>query len=452
VAEAARRTRATNLRALAAAALLPLLAAGFAGCPPASRSPDALSPEARSVFLDRGGDVPAAVEATPAVTSAGFLWLGLEHEWLRSIAGFRVPHRISRLVSVVEAEQHQGSAAAWRAEARFRLGQGTGVDGNYMKPVGHYGALHSPGGLLVERGSLPLAWSDDGDDGPYPQAHSDLSRDLVVELAHAVEEHAVVLRGLELDVRCDEAKQPPGRPCNSDGMWPYRIVLGVGACAREGSSRLRCPLAILLDRAWTPNQGGLPPFATKPFNDRLDFSLTIYYTVVGGDATALRVTRAAHRASGRARDDQPLRRTSTVAGAPGAAFARAAAAVTRLGFTFVKSESGDKFNHLGRYIGALRFHAWLTAYDPVSGAAAVDHTTQVWVPDTVEDTAVDYELDVALLQLGADGAAAVSGREARGSICQSSKGAPFFSAWSHCGEAETGPERSEDVAKITAPY
>ncbi|MCA9718970.1 MAG: hypothetical protein KC468_30155, partial [Myxococcales bacterium] len=133
------------------------------------------------------------------------------------------------------------------------------------------------------------------------------------------------------------------------------------------------------------------------------------------------------------------------------AFPQATTALTGFGFTLAKApgQDADKFNHLGRYLGALRFRVDDLAYAPDTGVMSYRHTTQVWAPDTVVDASVTTELAAALIQLS--GATLSTQRDADGQLCANSKDAPFFSEWKHCGEPDKGPEQVEDAVTIAAP-
>ena len=90
-----------------------------------------------------------------------FLWQGFEHEWLRTVAGFRVPHRISRLTSYVETDAPADSQSDVLSGI-YHFAQSTGVDGNYMKPIGRYAALRNAD-ISIRSESVRLTWTDESD-------------------------------------------------------------------------------------------------------------------------------------------------------------------------------------------------------------------------------------------------------------------------------------------------
>lgn len=381
---------------------------------------------------DAGGDAPPSSTSDPSIDT--WTWSGFEHEWLREVSGFRVPHRVSKLTTRVQG-------------ASFTFGQDTGVDGNFMAPVGHAQRLRGKGLGAVD-GQIDVAWTDDADDSTHPRAVHDETATLSIDLGSTVlagrARYAVVLRGIELETTCDPAKQPVDRPCDSNGIWPYVFDVDLGAPSVVGS-RLTCSVTLAIHRAWTPNRGGLPGVAEKALNDKIDVRLRIGVTVIGGSERMLAVTRGEDvRANGNVRDDVPKRTNATIDGS-GASLPTAFVGVGGFGFRLSPSESGERFQHLGRYIGALRFGVENVRRRP--GGATFDALTSVWVPDTVERSAVDYRLRPILLEIG-EGiettAVRVSGR-----VCQNSDGAPSFSTFMECGSEALGPERDTDTVPLS---
>lgn len=427
-----------------------------------------------------GDESSACIDSGPAADSAPgpdaptllaseqralYLWQGYDHEWLRTVVGFRVPHRISQFDSYVGDESHEGSgdgeSGEWQASAGIHVGQATGVDGNFMKPVGFYGAAYAPG-LYVERGERHLTWTDeivDVDVGGdlYPRAESTRAETIEVDLGRPALGHGelaqydVVLQGLALQTTCDDNQQPPGELCNSNGMWPYRFAVAIDTCAVTDQT-LRCPLTVEMHRAWTPNRGGLPGIEEKPLNSRLGFDVRVYYAVLGADGERVALTRGAIVAgSGQGRDDDPFVASASITGAGGGQFPEAAVGLQRFGFTLSPANGNANQNHLGRYIGGWRVRVQATGYDPATGTADVEHLSQLWVPDTVAQTDVDYQSAALLIQVADDGSAH-GGRSAEGTLCSnSSDQAPPFSTWERCGEPDKGPEQTRDAVSVTLP-
>jgi hypothetical protein len=393
----------------------------------------------------------------PDSAHGALLWQGFHHEWLRTVVGFRVPHRISLLDSYLSDESFSLlPTGSEQAQAMFHFGQDTGVDGNYMKPIGYLAGVASPG-LAVLRGEQELTFSDQGDGGMYPKAISDLQQTISVDLQQAalaygqLSSYTMVLRGFALQLKCDDSKQPPSEPCNSNGMWPYHWHVGVADC-QIANGKLSCPLKVQISRAWTPNKGGISGLEEKPFNQVLDFQLRVMYTVLGANSDAAHfVAPTSMTASGLGHDSSPQLVSQQVMGVGNQSYAYAVSALRGFGFTFSPSETGDKFNHLGRYIGSLLFQIRDQGYDPASGLLNHQASMQVWMPDTVAQSKVDYTMDSLVIQLqGAPGWAPPT-KEVQGSLCSNSQDAPFFSTWKKCSDADKGPEQNQQSVPVMMP-
>ncbi|MEL6180723.1 MAG: hypothetical protein AAFS10_17310, partial [Myxococcota bacterium] len=154
-------------------------------------------------------------------------------------------------------------------------------------------------------------------------------------------------------------------------------------------------------------------------------------------------------ANGRARDDDPWVRMGTIEGAPG--YPHAMVAMTGFGFTLSPHRTDrDRFNHLGRYIGAWSFQLADGDYDPDSGTLNWGQSSHIWVPDTVVDSNVSTTVEAVALQFGPGSTVSPPG-VVEGSLCANSDGAPFFSAWERCGSDDTGPEQREMTVPIQLP-
>ncbi len=423
--------------------------------------PDARATHDAADEGDAGGADGAGTDTGPVTlpeSAHGLVfWRGFDHRWLRSVVGFLVPHRISKLETRIASEAHSGTGAGWSASAVAEVGQDTGVDGNFMKPVVHVGGFSSPH-VFVERGSVRFQFTDDGNGSAFPQARSDLHDAIAVDLRRGslgggrADEVALVMTGIDLKSVCDDRLQPANQPCNSNGMWPFDIGFSLGACEGTGQART-CPVDARIHRAWTPNRGGISALAEKPFDDRLTFDLVVHYAVVAGPRAALHVVRDRVVQAGEGHDAARGPTTVRTAGQAGATHPRATVAITGIGFRIERlpTQTEAKFGHLGRYIGALQFGVEDQGYDPATGLLSWSHFAQVSLPDTVENAAIHHTVEVAVLQLGAD-AVVARPRAGTGAICQNSDGAPFFSTWTECGRTDTGPERDEDnIRLIVAP-
>ena len=227
----------------------------------------------------------------------GIIWQGMDHEWKRFVLlpnEGRIPHRISRLSSYALTE----SASEEAVNGTFHFAQSTGVDGNFMHPKGYYSPLYARG-LEVYHDRIDATWTDAIENAAeVPTAES---RHEYVITRSIPEQHtaSAILNGIDIDVSCDNEKQPSELPCNSNGLWPYDLYIGFEACtfangnASADTKTAHCPLTITLNRGWTPNRGGLeiPPFIdeTKPLNYNLDIRLTVHYSLVTAPAADLAV-------------------------------------------------------------------------------------------------------------------------------------------------------------------
>ena len=404
---------------------------------------------------DAAQDTTAPEWPVVAPTHHGaFLWRGMAHTWLRTVAGFRVPHRISQLDSYVDGASFTDTGAG---AASFVVGQSTGVDGNYMKPVGEFSAVFDTD-LYVQHGSITLNWTDDSDDGEYPKAISNRTDEVTIplnvpELGNGLGDHyGIVLLGFQLTTTCDDAKQPPDEPCNSNGMWPYRFFIGFSTCQRTEDT-LVCPLDVAIHRAWTPNLGGLPPFEVKPFSDKLDFELTVHYSVLGGASSNVRVVVGELQSTpALGHDDQPKVRLAAIDAAPG--FAGSTVGLAAIGFELgpPPNQTTGKFQHLGRYIAGLQTQLEDHTYDEVTGQFVYQTHSRVWLPDTVANATVTHLHRAVAIQLRDGAAIRDNAGQVVGSLCRnSSPQAPELTAWDKCGSGDKGPEQTRDQIAITTP-
>jgi len=409
-----------------------------------------------------------SVSNRSAENEFGYLWKGFDHEWKRTVVGFRIPHRVSSFKNVIENENSTGSG--WDSTAKFRFGQSTGVDGNFMYPKGYYGVVQSPN-IYVTRGTAKMTWTDTVNKATHPVAKSDISQIVTISLNNAqqdygrLNQYTAVLRGINLDLHCDNAKQPSNKPCNSDGMWPYKFYVSLNNCYRS-STNLKCTLKVNIHRAWTPIKGGLAlgtwQIEEKPLNDKLDFSLDVAYTVVGGNHGDFRYTVGSQfTRSGMVHDNSPKSGTKTLYGQSG--YARGTIGITAFGYQLSKPDSipfwqiisNADTGHLGRYFDQWNFKVQDGTYNASSRAMSYTYALKVHSPDTVVNSKITYQMRNVLLQFGSS-AQVKSKQSASGVICRkNSDQAPFFSKWDKCTEAGTspkakdkGPEQTEDTVTI----
>jgi len=378
-----------------------------------------------------------------------FFWKGFSHKWLRTIVGFSIPHRISTLKSYVDNTKNIEEGGSHYSE--FIMGQNTGVDGNFMKPVGHYQFMNISNVHAVH-GKIELNWTDTGSGTDYPEAVSVIEREILIPLDKYdntdKDISTVFLSGISLKTTCDDEKQPCGKTCNSNGMWPYKFSISLipGIITREG---YKFTAQIDIRRAWTPNKGGIPLIEEKPFDERLDFNLKIHYTVMGGDAAGFAVSdKSSFTVNAQLRDNKASSGQKTLHGSPG--FDHATSVISSIGFQFSPHSRLKKFNHLGRYIGKMNFSISNDSYNTASGLMNYNYLFHVWSPDTVCQSNIEYSITTRLLQFRQANTIGTE-KKTTGSLCCNSKdNAPFFSKWLQCGKKKQGPEQEVDAVSITS--
>ncbi len=365
------------------------------------------------------------------------LWQGFAHEWLREVAGFRLPHRISRLSNHIDDARDDG--------AHLHAAMAPGVDGNFMRPEGFASVVDAPR-LDVHRAEARFALTDTIVDHPRPHAETDATQRIRVSLPGLSddEEAIALLRGFAFASSCDPRKQPPELPCNSNGLWPYRFGLRIDTPKRAHDA-LEVPISLTVHRGWTPTRGGVPVLEEKPLNRCLDFSVRVFVTVLRGPRALLHGTRGKRmEQEAQARSARVPSRAEALTGLPG----YPNAIVGLHGFAFELDPLGERgaMADRGRYLSGLCFVAKPGRYHEKTGTLAVRHEAQVYLPRTVLPARARYETEATLVQLG-PGATATPRVRATARICSPSRPeAPFFSKWDRCECDGLGPARTSDIA------
>ncbi|KAL3912393.1 MAG: hypothetical protein SGILL_006901 [Bacillariaceae sp.] len=377
----------------------------------------------------------------PQESSKIRIYRGFKHDWQRTVVGFRVPHRISLLESAVEDDS-------------FLMGQSTGVDGNFQSPEGYYSTIESPQ-LITKEGSVHLTWDDRTSDGAYPQANTNKKMQFKVDITDVPSndaEHAVFLQGIKINSSCEDAKQPDGKPCNSNGFWPWRMAFNIEECnVDESRNNMICDLDVEINRAWTPSKGGLPGIEEKPLNQVLSFDVDVNFGYISGPSDTFKATRGDPTVSrGAARQRAPVSGQRIIEGV--ANMPQGTIAMTGMEFSFKRTGTAANTNHLGRYINTLNFDVRDVGYDAATGSLNYRWSNQVGITDTVVATDVEYKISPLLLQFGHEDATVQSGR-AVGPICVDSNGAPFFSVWRRCTRGSfvspsLGPLQTRDSVQL----
>lgn len=396
----------------------------------------------------------------PMTSSYLSSWQGFDHEWLRFIVANkdgRIPHRISKFHDYI-------SPASNSDQVIYQFGQNTGVDGNYMHPKSSAITIDTSG-LMAKQGKVNLRWTDNVEQTDVPTARNKIRTTISVPFdGNSYENANLFLQGIELDLVCDDDKQPQGSPCNSDGIWPYVFNVNLAFCTTT-SNNLSCELNIDLFRGWTPNKGGVEWLGEiKPMNYKLDYDLNIYFAALAGDQAELG-TSDVHLLKDNA-DLYDYHKTPASLNISGEDrfYNNGLAVVKGFGFMLTTPEkvdlewSGSDIRQRGRYLASTKFELNTGSYNANSRTLELNPAMEVWAPPTVVNSGITTEMKTQLIQLG--GASnRVATTHASGQLCLNSKDeAPFFSAWYKCDkqtdaalEKFGGVERSQQTLAIPLP-
>ena len=376
--------------------------------------------------------------------TSGYIWQGFQHNWNRRAFGlFKTPHRLSQLSSRILNESHYFDRNSLRIDhqARTDMFQSTGVDGDWMRPEIHYGIFRSSE-LEVRRGTLRVEFTDDLDESLNAKSvirgkFQFKSRGWLRMSDPATE---AILHGFSLKSKCIEPDEN-SNTCNSNGIWPYLLKVGLSGCSRTQSEPLAaeatftCGYIIEIGRAWTPRKGGLPPFEIKPLNPRTHFRFDIGVQILSAPDASLKVSRFGYtfsnlnpRSSRKENREIPL---STV-GAGQDKYPSAMVGIREFGFMLESKKTGESWS-MGRYLSGVGISVTTDAYDPATGEFNFTIKNGVEIPGTVKNANLDVHAELSLLQFGKDQSDKVVNASEQGLICiDSSDQAPWFSRWKKC--------------------
>jgi hypothetical protein len=342
--------------------------------------------------------------ATCLPSSSSAAWLGLEHRWLRHEVRI-VPvnaHRVSLLANLITP-----AAAASSAASGAFVAFAPGVDGDFSHPSITFAPLPTNVSFV----DVLLAWSDNStvDDHGFPAASS-------CSEAHVPSVWpASALQGFTFSSHCDPAKQPPGRVCNSNGIWPTQLSV---ALLSGGSQVQMC-----IDRAWSPD-GVYDPFG-KPYDWRMDYNVTVRVALIeSGPVTAsglpVRLSANSTLWHGAAATAGYIAMNGTWD--PAAVFVWPV--ITGFGFELVLNGSVavvDKLPH-GRYLGGITARVTSAVADASGAGVFVNATvgpwsppdnwpigTRGWIDVTAVSTSVIGDLAPPLVVATGEGTVCVSG-------------------------------------------
>lgn len=329
---------------------------------------------------------------------ASFFWQGLHFEWERTVAGFQTPHRVGDLASLLLFQRHITSPAQWRAEAEALFRFEPGVDGDKAEPVTYYSGAYSQR-MAASRGKATISVTDDVGQSDPPEARTTARARVQLDLDRAdlgrgqLDNYTAVMTGFGVRTRCDDAKQPAGEECNSNGFWPVRMGFGLESCQVEqvnGAPALECELIVDVWRGWTPTNGG-----GKPLNTSLDVTAEVHFAILGGDdedfvATPLDLVEAEAKIRQGAQTGQ-----LAAAGSPN--MAHATMALQYVDVELLETGINQK---RGRYMTYLDFRVQDGEYVPSSGSMQYDWSMGFKAPSTVVNSDARYRMRPVLLQFG----------------------------------------------------
>lgn len=365
------------------------------------------------------------------------IWQGMNHEWKRFIVdqiNGRIPHRISTYENFIVPGLDSYQLTS-------RMGQNTGVDGNYMYPTSRAVAINT-NDLNVVQGSISLNWEDEVNEGDVPVAKNRIEYEFELPDQPWREGHTTTfLQGFALNTACDRSVEANG--CNSDGMWPYLYHIALEDCQPSEVVGTRCTLAVNISRAWTPNYGGFQLIGeVKPLNKKLQYDLTVYYAGLSGAKEHISASVKTI-----AKYENALQEPNTVAqnlllsgDTTSTQYDEGLAAITGFGFMLTPADDinagwkmlGSDVRQRGRYIARQQFEILNSEYDKDTGLLDINVDLNLWAPNTVVNSNFTAEMDLQLIELSNENRI-VDRKHLEGKICINSKDeAPFFSKWNNC--------------------
>lgn len=313
-----------------------------------------------------------------------YTWQGFDHGWER------------RVLDLVETPHRLGPVANYLLfnEAAVNMTMTPGVSGDYAHPLTYYSQSNASS-LVYQNFNYTWAFVDNATYSSTDKRFSSTnnrSTTIGISVPGAIVADAT-LAGWRLDMYCDPAKQPAGQTCNSDGVWPTRLLVDISACQFDTlSAVLTCKLDLALNRGWTPLLGG-----GRSFNYVMDFRFWAYVLVVGSSSAAssssILTTRTPLVVDHNDIHEQPVEGLGKIVGTPG----YPAGFVGLTGFGFEVTET-DAFHELGRYLERLVFALPSYQYSPVDGSALYNYTVGFHAPITTLPSLANYWHRALLVQ------------------------------------------------------
>jgi len=335
--------------------------------------------------------------------TSGYVWQGFQHQWKRRAFGlFKTPHRISQLSSRILDETHtfDGKSGKIEHQARSDMFQSTGVDGDWMRPVLHYGVFHS-NALEVRRGTLHVEFTDDlgEDSNAKTVVHGEFQFKSRGWLVLNTPKTEAILHGFSLKTLCIE--QDPTEPTsNSNGIWPYLFKVGINGCARSRTEphsdefNFTCGYTIEVGRAWTPHKGG-----GKPLNPGTQYQFDIGVQILSAADENLKATRFGYTLLDlKPRSKRGLNGKVPLAtnGTGGGLYPSAMVGIREFGFLLESRRPADAWT-MGRYLSGVGISVTADSYDPGTGAFDLTIENGVDIPGTVKNANLEVHSELTLL-------------------------------------------------------
>lgn len=388
---------------------VPVLSVALLAC----SAPSSISTEGTNGKGDSAYSTFEEVWQSGELSDTRFIWQGFHHEWQRAILAWQTPHRVSTLGAFIDSEHAVADDSGWAAAATANFSFGPGVDGDYAEPKLNYRAVHDDT-LRMRSGKVEFRFTDQATEGSVPEATTvtvktvRIPRTAGSTQAARRENYAVILNGFDLRTSCDDAIQPQGESCNSNGVWPHHFHLGVEDCEAD-EAEIRCAFTFVLGRSFNPD-------GMKPMNSRMDVALDLYFAVIEGDKEQFNKTAAIGKVARSTLQAGPVSGVATSSGKKG--FPHAMTAVKSFGYELLASGKSDR---RGRYLSTHSFSVSDRSYDPNSGEMSFDYLLGLSAPATVRQADTRYWLKSTLLQFG-EGANLSALAVAQGSVCISGLG------------------------------
>lgn len=345
------------------------------------------------------------------------VWQGFRHQWLREVTnGLRTPHRLGSFASTLSPMSSSGNVTA---TTEFT----PGVNGDYSHPEVFY-SEYTSNSITTTTKDVLVTFTDNSkidQTTNLPEAQTTKRSQVNFTLPTGIHTYTAFLRGWNVQMLCDPAKQPAGEECNSNGVWPYDLSLSVGNCT-SGGSNVACWVNITLNRGIAPIETTDNPFR-KPFNYVMDFNFTVSVTFAHPSSATGQFSSTLPQtfilSSGRVYPGDDMKDTGHIFVNPG--YGAGTVAVT--GFSY-KLNPVEGVPAKGRYLEWIDAHVadlgiLNRGFHSFNYTLAWGTTKSTWPID------VTASISVVLLQFPNGDGSVKPSTSASGTICMSDQAFPF---------------------------